>query len=191
MNDIVFELMADHHHMMKILSIMRQATEWIIQLPPLDLTVGSEYQLLQSCTQYMCRFPDSIHHPKEEIIFDKLAKQNCAASYVDILRSEHIGLGSKSKMLDQLLTEFKQTTVPVQPIVDKSSEYIDSQIQHMRTEEMAVFPLMTDRLTINDWKEIIKSFPGNKDYQAEQDNEFKKITSQYQQLVEQYSIKSA
>jgi hemerythrin-like domain-containing protein len=42
-------------------------------------------------------------------------------------------------------------------------EYIDMQMRHMRIEETSIFPLVEEKLSIPDWKHIIKKSPAGND----------------------------
>jgi hemerythrin-like domain-containing protein len=156
MNALLLDLRSDHHHMARIMKLMRYAVNPMIEEQSLE-----HLELLGECIEYMTLFPDNVHHKTEDAIFEQLVKQDKAAIvYVETLQHEHIELAKKSKEIASLVHALQNEHImSLDNLISLTIEYIELQTRHMRIEEATVFTLVDQKLDIADWKHIIKVAP--------------------------------
>ena len=163
MNIILQSLRTDHHNMARLLVFMRNSVQLVKQA---DFGEHTEHiRLLCDCIEYMATYPDEIHHPKEDILFDQLKKRDGATkTTIENLQAEHRLLACKTQELREIAEAIdKEHIVPQHRLAMACFDYIDMQFRHMRYEEDTVFPKIEQKLTLKDWKSILKSLPSGDD----------------------------
>ena len=74
MNAVILQLRKDHHRMARILKLMRHL------LNHENGDADPEFsELMGECIEYMAVYPDAVHHPQEDIIFDRLLERDSSA----------------------------------------------------------------------------------------------------------------
>jgi hemerythrin-like domain-containing protein len=116
-----------------------------------------DYYLMQDIVRYMHDYSDKVHHPTEDLMFDKLVQRNPARKKdVVRLRREHGYLGKDTSKLMELLDVAAKRQIPedAEAIRDAASMYIQRLRQHMQFEENELFPSATRCLASKDWHDI-------------------------------------
>ena len=108
-----------------------------------------DYDLLYLLAQYFMKFPDEIHHKKEDRIYDALIEDGVLETeYLLRLKSEHeqIGLlaGQFSEHFDDLLAHHAS---PKWAMIDKVKKFVAMQELHMADEESQFLPLAQKELS--------------------------------------------
>ena len=157
MNSFLLELRNDHHHMMRIVRLIRYAAE-MPEGDPQEPGVSDRLELLQECIGYMQNYPEIRHHPIEDVIFDCLVARDPAASqYTSTLQDEHRVLADLNRGILASINDFSQgSDQTIERISSQAIAFADLQIRHMRIEESTVFPLANRKLTLADWKQVIE-----------------------------------
>ena len=89
MTEILDILREEHHNIEKLLLVLER------ELRVFNRAERPDYHVVQSVIEYFQDYPDCCHHPKEDMIFEKLkARDPAAAASVGDLEAEH-GKGSK------------------------------------------------------------------------------------------------
>ena len=111
---------------------------------------------------------------------------------IDNLLAEHELLSRKSQEFYELVNEIEDSRKVVYDNLKMISvDYIDSQFRHMRYEEASVFPLIEQKLTLNDWKSILQSLPSgddplfNENRNSHFDSLYSKLSESFQNSKEQ------
>lgn len=133
-----------------------------------------DFAVLHAMLDYIDRYPDQFHHPKEDQYLFRLLRLRApdAAGLLDSLEAEHRkNLGLMGDMRRALLRfedapDDGSRLVALQALVRQYAEFHWS---HMRIEEEQVFPLAESRLQPDDWDEIDAAFCENKDPLVGQD----------------------
>ena len=188
MNIIIRELRADHHNIARLLVLMRNSIALIS-----EVNLESEIPNIRKCAEYLMLYPDEIHHPKEDILFNRLKyRDDSSTVYIDNLLAEHELLSRKSQEFYELVNEIEDSRKVVYDNLKMISvDYIDSQFRHMRYEEASVFPLIEQKLTLNDWKSILQSLPSgddplfNENRNSHFDSLYSKLSESFQNSKEQ------
>lgn len=103
---------------------------------------------------YIKEYPDTIHHPVEERMFDALANKVSADTRTALttLRAQHADITASTLKLAQAVDRVLQDIVtPVEIIYQHLRAYVDLQREHMQLEQTAVFPVAARVLEAADW----------------------------------------
>ncbi len=164
---------ARHQPMTQILDILREehgTIEKLLLVLERELGVFNraerpDYHVVQSVIEYFQDYPDSCHHPKEDMIFEKLkARDPTAAASVGDLEAEH-EKGSKrlrrvARAVENVLDDRE---IPRQTVDEIIRDFIDHERQHMAMEENVFFPAAVEVLRPQDWAEIHARLTARKD----------------------------
>lgn len=115
-----------------------------------------DYDALAALAEYFTDFPEQVHHPKENLIWQALkARDAAAAAAIGDLENEH-----------RYLTELTQTFVAAVNALRHDAEvrreavthvikrFLDAERNHMNKEEQKFFPAAARTLTIEDWAAV-------------------------------------
>ncbi len=105
---------------------------------------------------YMVSYPDTFHHPHEELIFDVLGAldQGCAAE-VEELYDEHKQLAATGLALkDALNGVLNGAIIPLDMVLDNARAYTALLWKHMNLEEGTIFPKAKSTLEDTEWRMI-------------------------------------
>lgn len=153
-------LQREHANMLKVLAVLEAELKVFQKLGNLDL------ELLFTIVDYIETFPDKFHHPKEErYVFDVLAERDPEARpLIDELRGQH---EDEVKMIAELRAAVESLSMELP--MDKAefqrlvADYVAFVYDHMRMEEMQLFPLAEKSLRPEDWEAIDREFAENRD----------------------------
>lgn len=124
------------------------------------------FELMGAMIYYIDTFPERLHHPKEDQwLFRLLAVRHPPArALIDRLQIEHRTGGTRIRQLEQALARYSQGGVAEFPAFSECVEsYVAFERNHMRCEELEVFPLAQQYLLPEDWTEIDAAFGANED----------------------------
>jgi hemerythrin-like domain-containing protein len=115
-----------------------------------------DYEVVRAVIAYFKDYPDSCHHPKEDMIVEKLkARDPVAAATIGDLEAEHregarrlqrVAVAVERVLSDQDLLR--------QNVVDIIHDFIIHEREHMAMEERVVFPAALSALRPEDWASI-------------------------------------
>ena len=124
-----------------------------------------DYDVLAAIANYFTGFPDCCHHPKEDLILQRLRRRDpAAAAKVGDLEAEHERIG-------ELARHFREAVENVLAEVEVSREafdavarhFIEHQRRHLEMEEERFFPEALAALTAEDWAEVDRRITQEKD----------------------------
>lgn len=124
-----------------------------------------DFKLLWAMVDYIVRFPERLHHPKEDAYLYRLVRLRAphARATLDALGAEHVEGARKIALLREVLDHLEAGRVNVRDFADLAQDYADFHWRHMRVEEDAVLPLAERALTAPDWVELNAAFEANDD----------------------------
>ena len=140
----------DHKNYSVLLNLLKAETDRV------DQGNDPDYVQIYDIANYMCSYPDLIHHPHEEFIFSILEalEPGCSAE-IDKLSKEHKQLAVNGQALkDAVYGVMSGAIVPKKIVLDNARAYINLLWKHMNTEEGKVFPLANTLLSATDWQLI-------------------------------------
>ena len=147
----VVTLQDEHRYMNLLLGTLEE------QLQTSDFSSSGEYFLMQDIVRYLHDYPDKVHHPTEDLLFDKLIRREPDAQKdVARLRRDHKKLnGNTADILHLLDDAAAQPTPEAAEAVRISLEtYIGRLRRHMSFEESRMFPAAVQCLANRDWQAI-------------------------------------
>lgn len=150
MTDVMQGLYQDHAYLSEISNIARQ------ELEALAAGEHAEYSLLEDIMRYVTGYPDTHHHPAEDVVFAQLkTRVPEAAKDVDRILTEHAALLAKSRIFLEAIQAVEEGTIMRRDeFVRRGHDYFDFLAEHMRVEESQLFPMAEEQLTEADWTEI-------------------------------------
>lgn len=150
MKNILDKLHHDHINAAKLLDLYEK------QLEILKQGGNPDYPVMQDIMKYMKYYPDVVHHPLEEVIFEKLEiRDKEIANSIARLYKEHSEIDDMGDKLAETL--LKITTGEITSLEDfqnDSENYLQLMRSHMDLEESEVFPAIKEFLSDDDWDNI-------------------------------------
>ena len=150
MSLILDKLHTDHINFIKLLDFLKQ------QLTLLKECKDSDLELILDAIRYMKEYPDLIHHPLENVVFNYYLKHHKKVNKeVKELLQEH----DEMPLLTEKLMEMLQAAVSDMPqeraqLCEYLEEYITKQVEHMNHEEASVYPEIESALSDQEWREV-------------------------------------
>ena len=150
MSRIIEILLEEHRNIEKLLLVLEQ------ELEVFDRSEGPDYEILQAIILYFQDYPESCHHPKEDMVFKKLkVRDPAAAKRIGDVEAEH-------QVETNRLLRFAQAVADIladreflrQAFHNVVHDFIEHQRQHMDKEERLLFPSAAKALRPEDWAEI-------------------------------------
>ena len=156
---IIDQLVRDHRNMRLLLDIIEEEMN-----AHADARVP-EFDLLRMIAEYTLEYPDLVHHPREDLVFERLVMRDPASkTIVGHLVEAHKELGQLTRRFAAALSDVARDVVlPRKWLESLAREYLLANRMHMQTEEEHLFPRAQAVLTEEDWAEIKKSIATTED----------------------------
>jgi hemerythrin-like domain-containing protein len=159
MSRIIEILLEEHRNIEKLLLVLEQELEVFAR------SERPDYEILQAIIQYFQDYPESCHHPKEDMVFKQLkVRDPAAAKRIGDVEAEH-------QVETKRLLGFAQAVEHIlagreflrQAFHNVVHDFIEHQRQHMDKEERLLFPAAIKALRLEDWAEIDARLNDRKD----------------------------
>ena len=150
MVEVIDILRQEHRNIEKLLRVMEQ------ELAVFDRGERPDYEVFGAILEFFKIYPDTCHHPKEDIIYEKFkaCDPGRAASVAD-LQAEHregaVRLRRVAQAIDNVLNDQELLRESVDRIV---RDFIDNERKHIALEDEVIFPAILDTLQPADWADI-------------------------------------
>lgn len=147
---ILETLHQDHLNMSRIAGLIET------ELDKIEADGQPDYGLLEDIMVYVTGYPDTCHHPTEDVVFEALKRVAPeAAADVDALSAEHRTLiGAGRAFLEAIRAVEEEALVARTDFHAKGLRYLETLVGHMNKEESGLFRLAADRLEREDWAAI-------------------------------------
>ena len=124
-----------------------------------------DHALLSALFHYIERFPERLHHPKEDdYLFARLrVRRPYAAPLLDGLQREHAIGRERFAELKAMWERYRADPAALPPLAEEVERYAHFHWLHMRKEEEEVLPLAAEALAQEDWDAIDAAFASNND----------------------------
>ena len=151
-NPIIEKLRREHAGMRKIIIVIRS------QLDLIERHAQPALILLTNALYYMRKFPSVVHHPKEELIFEKLLARGAPVQKeVEQLHAQHEEIYALEDNLIELALALQKGDPKAQAqLLEFGRHYLAVQALHVETEERILFPSALQNLKAYDWKDVRK-----------------------------------
>ncbi len=150
MLDILHQLARDHRNMERLLVLIERQMDAHRGGAALDI------DLPRNILDYILNYPDRVHHPKEDLIFERLRRidPEGAAVVADVL-GEHPALRQATECFASTLRNVAHDAeIPRDWFEAIARNYIGKTRAHMHQEEKVFFPRALARLKYDDWRAI-------------------------------------
>ncbi len=150
MTDVLDAIHEDHANMTKMLDALER------QLQVFDAGEAPDYDIVRGVVDYCLDYPDLYHHPKEDLVFERLkAVDPEAAAEVGDLPGAHAELAALARRFrDAVEAVLGDLEVPRGPFDQTLRAFIDATRQHMIMEERAFLPAARRALSAAELAEI-------------------------------------
>ena len=144
-------LRREHEDMTVLLDLMER------QIAQFQDGAAPDFNLVRGIIGYFLTYPDLYHHPKEDLIAERLrSRAPDEAAGLESLLNGHLDLAYLTRRLataavDQMVRPGDE---PRQWFSSLGRDFVDSNRRHMAMEEKHFFPLALDVLTEGDWAEL-------------------------------------
>jgi hemerythrin-like domain-containing protein len=144
-------LRAEHRHMASVLQLFSE------QLSAIEVGELVDTHVVYEIMDYMVTWPDRFHHPREDLIYARVAEVDAnAADEVDTLQRDHDHTAKRGRQLLRDIGRWRGGDVSGTVVVKSGRAYIDHIYEHMNVEEKVVFPRIEAALSLQDWRELAR-----------------------------------
>lgn len=150
MTKVLDSLHQDHRNMAQLLRALER------QLARFDAGETPDYDIVEGVVDYCLNYPETYHHPKEDLIYERLAVLDPAAvSALGDLKEEHETLTELTRRFAAAVQSILQDLeVPRERFESASRDFLRAYWEHMNKEEHDIFPAARRSLSDADWVEI-------------------------------------
>ena len=156
---IIDLLRQEHRNIEKLLQVLEE------ELNIFDRGDRLDYEVVHAVIAYFQVYPDTYHHPQEDLVFEKLkARDIAAAASVGDLAAEHRSGADRLHRVAQAVGHaLRDQEVLRYSIVETIRDFIVSERRHIAMEERAFFPAAIQALQPEDWADIASRLADRKD----------------------------
>ena len=152
-------LLKEHRNIKALLLVLER------ELEVFDRGERPDYEILRAVIQYFQDYPETCHHPKEDLVYGKLKlRDSAAAAPVGDAEAEHRleseRLRRFAEAVESILSEQELLR---QTVHNDVYDFIAHQREHMDKEERLLFPAALKALKAKDWQEIDARLSDRKD----------------------------
>src|SRR4030095_13006132 len=150
MVDIIQGLRQEHRNIESLLRVLER------ELSVFDRGERPDYEVVLAVIDYFKDYPDSCHHPKEDMIVEKLeARDPVAAATIGDLEAEHQEGATRLRLVAQAVERvLSDQDLVRENVANIIRNFINNERQHMAMEERVVFPAALNALRPQDWADI-------------------------------------
>tara|TARA_R110001592_G_scaffold363393_1_gene687231 strand:+ start:75542 stop:76567 length:1026 start_codon:yes stop_codon:yes gene_type:complete len=146
---LIKTLRAEHRHIASVMQLFRE------QLDAIDAGQAVDTHVVYEIMDYMVTWPDRFHHPREDLIYGRVAELDAsAADNVDSLQRDHDTMARSGQEVLRHIQMWQNDEVSGAVPVESGRAYVDHLHQHMNSEESLVFPQIERILNAADWAEL-------------------------------------
>ena len=159
MAEVIEELQREHRDLAKLMGVIERQAEVLHdgRAPDCDL--------LRSVLRYISNYPNLLHHPKEDLVYRRLAERDQAAVVeVHNVLQEHGALEDMAANLAALVDDADGGPEGARAELENMARgYVDAYRRHMAMEEGELFPRALGALSEADWAAIAVAVSGSSD----------------------------
>jgi hemerythrin-like domain-containing protein len=159
MPSLLSDLLDEHRSIAEVLGCLDHQTKIF------ESGEQPDYDVVLAAIDYFEEFPQQFHHPKEDLIYQRLcARSTQAAADVGDLAKAHEQLRAHFVKFSAAIREvLVEGELPRDSVAGWVHDFIDRQRRHMAMEEAIFFPAAESALTAQDWQELAMAAPKDAD----------------------------
>ena len=182
MSYVIEVLRNEHCNIESLLCVLER------ELSVFDRGDRPNYELVLAVIEYFKDYPDTCHHPKEDMIFAKLkARDPATLSMIGDLEAEHREGAERLHRVAQAIERVLSDQDLVRQNVDNIiRDFINHERRHMAMEERLVFPAALNALLPEDWADIALKMADREDplYRLELEQRFNHLRRNIREMGE-------
>ena len=136
------ELREDHRNMAIILDMLDDAVK--------QASAGKDpdFELLGEIMRYMTVYPDAVHHPKEDVVYERLREERAdLTDGLEDVTEDHRAIAELgSQLRDDVEAIIAGAAVRREKMIEDTSNYVARLRTHMRWEEEDLFERVDEML---------------------------------------------
>jgi hemerythrin-like domain-containing protein len=148
--DTLFLLRLEHGNLAQLLGLIEDQVAAAEAGNPMDL------ELLRLASEYFSDYPDRYHHPKEDLVYQRLSERDPDARLgIRNLLEDHRRLHELTEQFAGAVQQLREGPQAAEAGArEVVREFAERYRQHMREEDERFFPLALKRLTKADWDDL-------------------------------------
>ncbi len=148
----------EHSYMVRLLSILRHKLDLVKSEQPIN------YSLLKEIVDYLASHSETVHHPKEDILYRHYMAHYGDEQQVANLEREHQELAQIThQFLDVMEMILNDAVVPQDVFIEQLEAFLQGQKQHLELEEQSILPLINQTFELEDWQNVESQWQNNDD----------------------------
>ena len=159
MSETIRILHREHRNLARILDVLEA------QLDIYRQGGVPDFDLIGDIVHYTLSFPERHHHPKEDLIFERIEAKGAQGRDLaaELLEEHKMGEGLTRRLAEVLGNIAQDAEVPRDSFEDLARRFLDFNRRHMTKEEDHFFPLAEKLLSAADWSAIDARVSGGDD----------------------------
>jgi hemerythrin-like domain-containing protein len=133
--ELLAELRQDHRNMARVLDLMDEL------VTEMEAGRDPDFELFDEAMRYMTVYPDAVHHPKEDAVYEQLrARRPDLSEDLDSVPGDHADITRLGTLLrNEVDAIVAGAAVRREKMIDDTSAYIRRLRDHMSWEERDLF----------------------------------------------------
>jgi len=157
--ELMTELRLDHRNMAAVLDVLQSIVE------EMEANKDPDFELFDEIMRYMTVYPDAVHHPKEDVIYEELrARRPDLSEDLSHVPDDHREIARLSCLLREEVEAINAgAAVRREKMIEDTAAYVDCLREHMRWEETDLFRRIDLMLDAEPYKVDISEYEHIKD----------------------------
>ena len=157
--ELMVELREDHRNMNLVLNILDDLVE------QMDAGKDPDFELFDEIMRYMTVYPDAVHHPKEDIVYEQLrSKRPDLTERLDHVPDDHSDIAHLSSLLrDEVEAIIAGAAVRREKMIEDTAAYVSRLRIHIQWEEEDLFMRIDKMLDAEPQKVDVSEYEHIKD----------------------------
>jgi hemerythrin-like domain-containing protein len=189
MTEFIEVLRQEHRNIESLLRVLER------ELSVFDRGERPDYEVVLAIIDYFKDYPDCCHHPKEDVIVEKLkVRDPVTAVTIGDLEAEHQEGAKRLRRLDQAVQRvLSDQDLQRRNVYNIIRDFIDHERQHMAMEERVVFPAALNALQAQDWADVALKMADRSDafYQPRFEEKFNSLRRNILKMEEEAEVERA
>ena len=133
--ELLAELRQDHRNMARVLDLMDDI------VTEMEAGTDPDFELFDEAMRYMTVYPDAVHHPKEDVVYEQLRAQHPDLSEdLDHVPDDHAEIARLGTLLrNEVEAIVAGAAVRREKMIEDTSAYVRRLRDHMGWEERDLF----------------------------------------------------
>lgn len=150
---ILDELRQEHRGIAEILGCLER------QVHRVEFDERPDYEVIGAALDFFSAFPDRYHHPKEDLIYQRLAQRDQVSAWIvgDLAQAHEELARHLGTFVAAVRAVLGEAELPRDKLVGWARDFIDLQRRHLAMEEASFFPAAERALTAEDWAEVAEA----------------------------------